>query len=186
MENYDRGAELYASYLSGNTEAMAELVSLYKDNLIFFLCRYLPVFADAEDAAAEAFAALIVHPKRYDFKTSFKTYLFSIGKKKAIDIARKNQRRQKGDIPHDCSEEKSLLDIVLYNDEKKALHRAIGELSEDYRTALYLVYFEDMKISEAAVVMGKSKKQIENLLYRAKKSLKTALSEERSTNNENE
>lgn len=182
MENKDRGATLYASYLAGNTEAMSELISLYKDNLIFFLHRYLPVLADAEDAAAEAFAALIVYPKRYDFNTSFKTYLFSIGKKKAIDIARKNQRRHIHKS-EDCDEKEAqtLEEIVLHNDEKRALHRAIEELSEDYRTALYLVYFEDMKIAEAAAVMGKSKKQIENLLYRAKQSLKTALSEERST-----
>lgn len=182
MESYDKGAELYGSYLSGDPEAMAELITLYKDNLIFFLHRYLPVFADAEDAAAEAFAALVVYPKRYDFKTSFKTYLFSIGKKKAIDIARKNQRRKAHEpSAEDGGDEKTLEETVLYNDEKRALHRAIEELSEDYRTALHLVYFEEMKISDAAAVMGKNKKQIENLLYRAKKSLKIALSEERST-----
>ena len=40
---------------------------------------------------------------------------------------------------------------------------------------LYLVYFEDMTNSETAQIMGKSTKQVADLLYRAKNALKSEL-----------
>lgn len=43
---------------------------------------------------------------------------------------------------------------------------------------LYLTYFEDFDNSETAEIMKKSKRQIENLLYRAKGALKSELEKE--------
>ena len=47
------------------------------------------------------------------------------------------------------------------------MHRAIEKLSEDYRAAVYLIFFEELSYEQAAKVLGKSKKQIDNLIYRA-------------------
>ena len=41
-----------------------------------------------------------------------------------------------------------------------------------------LVYFEEMTYAEAARVMGKKSKQVDNLLYRAKRELQNILGEE--------
>ena len=43
------------------------------------------------------------------------------------------------------------------------------------RTAVHLVSFEGLSYEEAAVVMKKSKKQVDNLLYRAKGLLRLQL-----------
>lgn len=43
---------------------------------------------------------------------------------------------------------------------------------------LYLIYFEEMDNSEAAAVMRKSKRQVENLIYRAKSALRSELLKE--------
>ena len=45
------------------------------------------------------------------------------------------------------------------------------------RTVVYLIYFENMSYDEAARVMKKSKKQVDNLLYRAKNQLRTILTD---------
>ena len=50
-------------------------------------------------------------------------------------------------------------------------------LSHDYRTALYLVYFEELSYKEAGLVMKKSAKQIDNLVHRAKIALREQLCE---------
>lgn len=42
----------------------------------------------------------------------------------------------------------------------------MDQLNPDYREALYLVYFENMHHAEAAAVMGKSEKQVSDLIYR--------------------
>ena len=66
----------------------------------------------------------------------------------------------------------------LRQEQHVALHRAMSDLATDYRTALWLVYFEDFSNKEVAVAMGKSERQIKNLLYRAKQALKTKLEKE--------
>ena len=43
---------------------------------------------------------------------------------------------------------------------------------------MWLIYFEDLKISEAAAVMKKNSRQMKNLVYRAKNALKTELDKE--------
>ena len=55
-------------------------------------------------------------------------------------------------------------------------------LHKDYREALYLTYFEGLSYREAAEVMGKNVKQITNLVYRAKQSLRELLEREGITN----
>lgn len=45
------------------------------------------------------------------------------------------------------------------------------------KIAVHLVYFEGLSYEETGKVMKKSRKQIDNLLYRAKGKLKIALSE---------
>ena len=43
------------------------------------------------------------------------------------------------------------------------------------RVVIHLVYFEDLTYDEAAKVMKKNRKQVDNLLYRAKKELRIIL-----------
>ena len=46
------------------------------------------------------------------------------------------------------------------------------------REVVHLIYFEDMSYAEAANIMKKNKKQIDNLLYRAKNELRLILGED--------
>ena len=64
---------------------------------------------------------------------------------------------------------------ILTDERKRQLHAAIAQLPEELRIAVHLVYFEEMTYEEAAKVMKKNRKQIDNLLYRAKKALHTIL-----------
>ena len=55
------------------------------------------------------------------------------------------------------------------------LHRAMKKLNPDYYQVLYLMYFEKLNTEDIAMIMNKSKRQIGDLLYRSKKSLKSIL-----------
>ena len=65
--------------------------------------------------------------------------------------------------------------MVLSDERKRIVHNAIEKLSDDMRVVIHLIYFEEMTYDEAAKVMKKNRKQIDNLLYRAKKELRTIL-----------
>ena len=51
----------------------------------------------------------------------------------------------------------------------------MGKLNPDYRQVLYLVYFEEFTNTETAKIMKKSERQVRNLLYRSKVTLKEIL-----------
>lgn len=50
----------------------------------------------------------------------------------------------------------------------RLLRTCMAELHEDYREALFLVYFEGLSHAETAAVMGKREKQVADLIYRGK------------------
>jgi hypothetical protein len=54
----------------------------------------------------------------------------------------------------------------------RTLRLCLDKLHPDYREALYLTYFEGLSQDEAAAVMGKSEKQIKNLVFRGKQALR--------------
>ena len=72
-----------------------------------------------------------------------------------------------------------LIETLVQTDERsRMLHLCMEELHPAYREALYLVYFEGMRHVEAAAVMRKTEKQIADLVYRGKASLRKALEKE--------
>lgn len=171
------GEELYRRYLEGDKQAFDEIIRLYHDSLIYFLYGITKNYEDAEDSAIDAFAALLVNKHRFSFRSSLKSYLFSIGRHKAVEIVRKRGRfgKQEELNPGIIDNSPSPEEAVIKDSEKQMLKNALKEINQNYRLVLHLVYFENMTIAEAATVMGKSKKYIENRLYRGKVSVKQIL-----------
>ena len=52
------------------------------------------------------------------------------------------------------------------------------KLKTEYHEVIWLVYFEGMSIKETAAIMKKSVHNIETLVYRARKSLRSELEKE--------
>ena len=67
---------------------------------------------------------------------------------------------------------------LLPTDGPEQFKEKLNALKPEYREALYLVYFEDMSYHMAAQVMNKNERQITNLIYRGKQSLKAILEKE--------
>jgi len=89
MEN---GASSYHRFLKGDESGLEELVKAYSDNLIFFISRFINDMALSEDLMSDTFLELIVKKPRFAGNSSFKTYLFKIGRNKAFDYLRKQKR----------------------------------------------------------------------------------------------
>ena len=175
----DNGASSYRRYLDGETEAFDEIVISLYDPLVLFLCRYVKDHHTAEDIAMDVFADLVVHKHRYNFRVSLKTYLFMLGKSRALNYLKRRQRI--ADVPIEelplQGEEPSAEAQYAIDQRKKALHAAMAELPEDMAEALYLMYFEDLSYEEIARVMKRPKKQVDNLLYRGTQRLRAILEE---------
>ena len=174
----DNGASSYRRFLSGDENAFTQLMQELFHGLVFFINGYVHDIHAAEDIAIDTFSDLVVHRHRYNFRVRLKTYLYMVGRSRALDYLRHRrvidfvELSQVGELPDEgaCLEEK-----VLADERKRQLHAAIADLPEDMRVAVHLVYFDEMSYEEAARVMRKSPKQVDNLLYRAKKALRAIL-----------
>lgn len=176
----DNGESSYRRFLDGDEKAFGELLDMYSENLIFFINRYVNNVSVAQEISEDVFVELLVHKRRFNFKTSLKTYIFTIARNKAISYVRKCSRRPEYAYEYIESEEdiRNLEDEFLKKERDRELHRALNSLNEDYKTVLHLIYFEEMNYEQAGSVMKKNKKQIENLAYRARQALKKELEKE--------
>ena len=76
-------------------------------------------------------------------------------------------------------EARELVEETVQSAERARLLRTcMAELHEDYREALFLVYFEGLSHAETAAVMGKREKQVADLIYRGKNALRKRLEQE--------
>ncbi len=175
----DFGADAYRRFLSGDERGFDDILKEYHDSLIFFIHGIVKQYETAEDLAADTFMELLVHKHRYGFKSSFKTYLFSIARHKAIDYVRKNARHAAVSIDDEHAPELadfySMEDEILQTEERRRIRALIGTLPQDYAMYLHLFYFEELSMEEIGRILKKNKKQMANIAYRAKKALESAM-----------
>lgn len=67
---------------------------------------------------------------------------------------------------------------IIRGEENRRLYEALDSIKEDYRIALYLVYFEELSYKDAAEIMKKTPKQLENLVSRGKKAVRELMGKE--------
>ena len=84
--------ELYKEYLKGNKQAFEKLVIRHKDHIIYFISRYTKNTDIAEDISQDVFVYLLLHKEQYDFKYSFKTYLYMIAKCRALNYLKSEKK----------------------------------------------------------------------------------------------
>lgn len=176
----DNGASSYRRFLEGDESAFDAIMKELFDSLVFFIDRYVHDIHAAEDIAIDAFSDLVVHRHRYNFKVTLKTYVFMLGRSRALDYIKHRKVLSFVELSEaeGIENEKTLEGIVLADERKRAVHSAIAKLSEDKRVVIHLIYFEEMTYDEAAKVMKKNRKQVDNLLYRSKKELRIILGED--------
>ena len=177
----DNGASSYRRFLDGDENAFDEILKEYRNGLIFFINRYVRNADVAEDIAIDVFVQLLVHRHRYNFKTSLKTYLYMMGRSRALDYLRRKKHFRMVELSEaeaETADEESLERTVVDNERKRLVNDAIWKLPDEMRVAIHLVYFENLTYEETAKVMKKNRKQVDNLLYRAKGMLREIIGEE--------
>ncbi len=175
----DNGASSYRRFREdGDQNGLIEIIREYRDGLIFYLNGFVNNINTAEELAEETFVILGTKKPRDKGKGSFKTWLYTIGRNRALNYLKKNSRVVEVSV-FECAElqadEETLEESYIKEEKKILLHRAISKLKPEYRQVLWLTYFEDFSNKQTAAVMKKSVHNIETLVYRARKALKNQL-----------
>ncbi len=167
---------LYSRYLDGEEDALRILLERHREGLTAFLAGFVHDLDDAEELMLDAFAAAFAERARFSGRSSFKTWLFGIGRNLALKHLRTQKRRKslharaeepEGPIPPEQQ--------LLMEERRSELYAALQALPEPYGQTLLLLELEGMSVEETAGVMHKSKKQIYNLAFRGRQALKAEL-----------
>lgn len=177
----DNGIGCYRRFLAGDKEGLEELVALYQRALIAFIDGYVRDKALAEDVEIDVFFELYKRKKPFDERdASFKTYLFTIARNKALNVVKQRSRRR--ECPLKAAEARGAKEdaesALLGKERAASVHSALEKLPEEYRETLYLKYFEELSPDEISAVTGRRKKQVYNLLARGRAALRELLTAE--------
>ncbi len=177
----DNGASSYRRFLDGDDNGITEIVENYKDGLILYLNGYVNNIFIAEELTENTFFRLVIKKPKYSGKSTFKSWLYAIGRNVAVDYIRHNSKILNvpiDDVENYLIEEQNLEQSYIKEENKLVVNKALNELIPEYRNVLWLTYFEEFSNKETAIILKKTERQIKNLLYRARKALKSKLEKE--------
>ena len=177
----DNGASSYRRFLDGDDNGITEIVEIYKDGLILYLNGYVNNIFVAEELTEDTFFRLVIKKPKYSGKSTFKSWLYAIGRNVAVDYIRHNSKMLSfpiDDVVNYPTEEQSLEQSYIKEENMLIVSKALNELIPEYRNVLWLTYFEEFSNKETAIIFKKTERQIKNLLYRARKALKSKLEKE--------
>ena len=176
----DNGEWNYRRFLEGDENGLVQLIRDYRDGLMLYLNGFVSDLTAAEDLTEDTFLKLVLKKPRFSARSTFKTWLYTIGRNLAMDHLK---RSGKPEIPLDScpeitSEEDALEFSYIQQEDKRIVHSVMKKLKQEYRQVLWLIYFEGFTCAEAGKIMGKSAHNTETLVYRARRALKSKLIEE--------
>ena len=150
--------------------------------IIYFINRFVRNIDVAEDLAQDVFVYILINRKDYDFKYSLKTYLYTIGKCRALNYLKREKRivNLNEDI---CIDENEIEEIVFKKEKNKNLKNAINKLNNEQSQVIFLVDIEELSYKEACKVLGIPMSNLKSLIHRARKNLKKVLLKEESKYN---
>ena len=125
----------------------------------------------AEDIVSDSFYKALVSYQ--DTEERFKFWLFRVCRNAYIDFLRRN--KNKTELKDEMQDETDIAEKVIVQEKYRSLYRAVELLPTEYQEAITLFYFNEMRISEIAVITNKSPAAVKVALYRARKKLKEIL-----------
>lgn len=175
------GESSYRRFLDGDDSGFVEIIRDYKDGLIFYLNGFVCDLHIAEELAEDTFVKIVTRKPRFSSKSSFRTWLYAIGRNVAIDYLKKRSKHREVPIDEirEMADYGADFEIGFLREERKiTVHRAMCRLKPEYRQVLWLTYFEGFSNKETAAVMKKKVHNIETLVSRARQALREELMKE--------
>lgn len=169
----------------GDHEAFRELVERHQNAVIGTVAKMLGNASESEDIAQQVFLRIWKNAKRYRPDAKFTTYLYTITRNLVFNETRRKSRKK--EVSSDEREEHSnqLVEAspdrqpdaeLLQAELQDAVDKAIAGLPEAQRMAVVLRRYEQLSYEEIADVLGLSVSAVKSLLFRARTSLREALS----------
>ena len=174
----DFGASSYSRYLANNPETLEMLVHDYSDALVRYAYTYVGSAAAAEDIMEDAFATYLVKKIEFSSKEQIRCWLYKTVRSRSVDYLRRHKREVSIEDTESVLHTPDPSVELIRRERNAALFRSLQSLPRQYRAVLQLRYIDDFSVEQICTILGKTTKQVYNLLTRAKASAKDLLLKE--------
>lgn len=173
---------LVAAHVAGDAAAFDELVRRYSRRVYGICLHYFRDPAEAEDAAQDAFLALLRRASTYSGRASFSTWMYRVTINACNDIARKRSRRPRPALTpvEDLGDLRAAEDLLATRELGVELEQALAALDPEQRSAVVLHDVAGMPYAEIATQAGVPVGTIKSRISRGHGRLAAALAHLRS------
>jgi len=177
-QNFKNDAEAMQGMADGEMSAYRFLFDQHFSDLCNFLLIYLHSKELSEEIALEIFTFIWEKRKTLQLKSTFKSFLFSSAKNKAISLYRKEQKMMFTSIDsmQSISHEDSSSQQLMENTElREIINTAINKLPEKSKQIYQLAWEDNLSHKEIAEKLGITPKTVENHVGIALRKLRESL-----------
>ncbi len=162
--------------LHGDQSSFAILVERHKQMVFTVASRMLKNREEAEEVAQDAFLKAYKSLKSFKKKSKFSTWLYKIVYNLCVTKLRKKKPEifsidENEEQTYDLPDTTYKLEELEYQDQKKFLEKAIGQLNEEEQTIILFYYHEDLPVDQIANIINLSVSNVKVKLYRGRKRL---------------
>jgi RNA polymerase sigma-70 factor (ECF subfamily) len=182
-----REEDLIQSLRNGDELAFKSIMDLYANMVYNTSLSIIQDTNDAQDITQEVFIEVFHSIKKFEQKSSLKTWIYRITVTKSLDEIKRKKSKKRGSLftrVFKNKDERSMPDVPHFHhpgvelEQKEmgaVLFMAMKKLPPKQQTAFALHKVEDLSYKEIADVMQLSLSSVESLIFRAKQNLQQYL-----------
>ena len=180
-------SDLIKSLQNGDENAYRSIVELYANMVYNTSLSIIQNEDDAQDISQDVFVEVFQSIKKFEQKSSLKTWIYRITVTKTLDEIKKAKSKKRGSLftrVFKDKQERSMPDIPHFHhpgvelEQKEAaaeLFMAIEKLPNNQKLAFTLNKVEQLSYKEIADIMKLSLSSVESLIFRARQNLQKTL-----------
>jgi len=171
---------------AGDEVAFRLLLEKFQDKVINTCYRFLLNQQDAEDVSQEVFIEIFKSISQFNQASALSTWIYRIAVTKSLDELKKRKRKKRwGNLKRvlglNSNDDKQYsIEIdgnIQAKEELEILYRLMDKLPENQRIAFTLSKMSAFSNTEVAEILNTTLDATESLIYRAKRTLSSQLSE---------
>lgn len=169
--------EAFLAWCEGDREAGNRLLRRYFPAIYGFF--HGRVAEHAEDLAQRTFLACLEQRGAYRSEGSFRAYLYGIARRQLLRVyERAAIHGRRAMLARTTGRSPSPSGVVMAEQERTILLRALGELPLEQQVLLELYYWDRLSTEEIACAIETSRDNVKTRLLRARKALRAAMQDD--------
>lgn len=158
----------------GDTASFQFLVEKYQDLVFSVALKVVRNPNDAQDAAQEGFIKAYQQLYKFEGKSKFSTWLYTIAYRAAVDKLNKRSFLSMKD-DYDVADDSTPVTLLANEEQSSFIKRAIDGLPPSESLIITLFYMNECSVKEIATITGLTETNIKVKMFRAKKTLQNQL-----------